>query len=78
MIRRSNLKPDRSLHQRVPNISQTSTYLEAEAADNDEAMRRYEERLQRIATGSETGLQTGPPSATVENTKPSESTESRH
>lgn len=34
------------------NIAQTSTYLEADAADNDEAMRRYEEgqaRLQRIA-----------------------------
>ena len=32
------------------NISQTSTYLEAEASDNDEAMRRDQERLQPIAS----------------------------
>ena len=37
------------------NIAQTSTYLMAESADGDEPMRRYEERLQRIATASQKG-----------------------
>lgn len=60
------------------NISQTSTYLEAEAADNDEAMRRYEERLQQIATASEKGVQTGAQGTTIGNTKTQEHTETHH
>ncbi len=42
------------------NISQTSTYLEAEAADNDEAMRRFEARLQTIANAVQDGTEKGP------------------
>ena len=48
------------------NIAQTSTYLMADSADDDQAMRRFEqaqERLQRIATDSETGAHTTPPDA---------------
>jgi integrase len=63
------------------NISQTSTYLEAEAADNDEAMRQYEERqarLQRIATGSETGHHKPAQSAAMRNSEPQDSPKKLH
>ena len=41
------------------NISQTSTYLRADGADDDEAMRRFEARVTKCATDSETGAQSG-------------------
>ncbi len=50
------------------NISQTSTYLMADSADDDEAMRRFEARqaeLRRITTDAETGGIQSPQSATV-------------
>lgn len=60
------------------NISQTSTYLEAEAADNDEAMRRYEERLQPVATGSQTGAQRAFVGQTTANANAEENTQTHH
>jgi hypothetical protein len=52
------------------NIWQTSAYLEAEAADNDETMRRYKERLlHRIATNFRKGDQTPLPMEMVVNKK---------
>jgi integrase len=50
------------------NISQTSTYLMAESADDDEAMRRFEARqaeLQTFATESKTGGFNQAQSATI-------------
>jgi hypothetical protein len=63
------------------NIAQTSTYLMADSADDDQAMRRFEEaqaRLQRIATDSETGAQTAPPDALRANTNTLNSSEKHH
>jgi integrase len=51
------------------NISQTSTYLMADSADDDEAMRRFEERSGRVqpgATESQTGGNTLPLAGKVE------------
>lgn len=51
------------------NISQTSTYLMADSHDDDDAMKRFEERqaeLQRIATEAKTGGYEGAQSATIE------------
>lgn len=63
------------------NISQTSTYLLAESADDDEAMRQFEARraaLQQIATDSGTGGQTAPPNATIATDEASLSSTKHH
>jgi integrase len=63
------------------NISQTSTYLMADGADDDEAMRRFEERsgrVQRGATDSPTGGQNLPASDTIANTETQLSSEKHH
>ncbi len=63
---------------RHANISQTSTYLMAESGDDDNAMRRFEARVQPCATDSETGDQKAPFGDMTANTKASEITEKRH
>ncbi len=62
------------------NISQTSTYLMADSADDDEAMRRFDAQrgLQRIATDSEAGGIQPPQSATIEDTGAHESSIKPH
>ena len=58
-------------------IAQTSTYLMADSGDDDVVMRRMEEqqaRLQRIATDSETGHQTGAQTATMRESGAQETT----
>jgi integrase len=63
------------------NISQTSTYLMADSADDDEAMRRFEERAGRVqpsATDSHTRGQDAPQSATVPHDEVRFSSEKHH
>ncbi len=54
------------------NISQTSTYLMADSEEDDDAMRRFEERrakLTQIDTDSRTGGIQGAQLGTMENSK---------
>jgi hypothetical protein len=60
------------------NISQTSTYLESTFAGQHEAMRAFEQRLQRIATPGATGDQNPPPDATIANSATLETTAKHH
>lgn len=63
------------------NISQTSTYLMADSAEDDDAMRRFEERhakLTRIDTRSETGEIEGAQSATMQDDTESLSSTKHH
>ncbi|CAN5851426.1 hypothetical protein BH18ACI5_BH18ACI5_04530 [soil metagenome] len=50
------------------NISQTSTYLRADGADDDDAMRRFEARVQPCATDSKTGAENDACATTNANT----------
>jgi hypothetical protein len=62
-------------------VAQTSTYLMADSADDDRAMRQFEERqgrLQPVATDSETGHQEQPRSAEMVDTAPQLSLEKHH
>jgi len=60
------------------NIAQTSTYLQSTFASHHDAMRAYEERLQRIATEVGTGGQNGASPATIGNSETREITEKHH
>jgi integrase len=63
------------------NISQTSTYLLADAADDGDAMKRFEAahaRLQQIATDSGTGHHSAPRPATGQDSEARETTENLH
>jgi hypothetical protein len=63
------------------NISQTSTYLMADAADDEQAMRDFEaqrEALQKLATNSETPRRRRPRTATMRDNNPRLSSERSH
>jgi integrase len=63
------------------NISQTSTYLMAESADDDDAMKRFEARradVQRSATDSETGHQNEGQPGTIGEADPQLSSAKHH
>lgn len=63
------------------NISQTSTYLMADSAEDDEAMRRFETRLaelQQIATEAGKGHHNTAQSSTMADTQPQFSSEKHH
>ncbi|HVL66546.1 MAG TPA: site-specific integrase [Vicinamibacterales bacterium] len=63
------------------NISQTSTYLMADSTDDDDAMRRFEERranLPPIATDSQTGAETGQQGQTITNATSAKQAQTRH
>ena len=60
------------------NISQTSTYLMSESANDDDAMRAFEARVQRSATDSGTGHQNTARSATITNTETRISSTNHH
>jgi integrase len=63
------------------NISQTSTYLLADAADDGDAMKRFEAaqmRLQQIATGSGTGHHNVPRTTTGQDSEAPKTAENLH
>ena len=60
------------------NISQTSTYLMAESVEDDDVMRRFDARVQRCATDSETGGQNAPLGDTTANSNTPETTGKHH
>jgi integrase len=59
-------------------IAQTSTYLAGTVQGQHDAMRAFEERLQRFATGAETGGQTAAQTDTERNTKDNKNADGRH